>query len=235
MNEKKMAYHTGFHLSDYPGSFQLILVAAPVQSIAMHFQKAESVIEKKSCEASPLSCLLFQYSGVPWTLFLNPPALSPMETRLGLPAALSKELATRVLFFEYEDTSAWQGYQLFEDGESVEAFAYGLDYRDEMEEFAEEMDNFEVEDEAAKTQTNTVSWDLESTAESHLYQFRSAIRSATEDQILKGREFLEDAMGFFNAVLPPFELFPYHETIMPKGLEASHFADIVHAHLGVAE
>ena len=121
-------------------------------------------------------------------------------------------------------------------GLDAEERARMAEFAEEMADFADEMEDSDSESDGRSSQNESeIPWDLDLSDESYQYQFRSRFRSVTEEEARKGRGFLEEAMGFFNAVVPPFELFPYHENIMPKGLETSHFADIVQAHLGVAE
>lgn len=227
MNSKQNWKHAGFHLSDDLGSLQLILVSAPIQSIALHFPMAKSVLKQRMCEVDPLSCLLFQYSGVPWTLFLAPSALRSSTMRRSIANTLSEELATRVIVVEIEDTLSLEAFQLFEGGMSVESYAFCADYQEDVAKFLEELE--------VSSEKRARPWDLDLTDGSRRYQFRSRIRAISNDQVRRGRSFVKESMSFFNAVLPPIDRFPQGDAIMPAGLTSDDFVDIVHAQLGVAE
>ena len=193
----------GFDLNDYPGSFGYILVKAGIDEVSSTLAKLESAtlirdVYNNSTECSDYGYLVWQYFGHDWTIF----EYHVCQTEF--PEQISKILKTDSIYYSYEKTSGWQGYDFFRKGAKAESYNFGIDYYQEMIEFAE--------------QTGKES-DLESHYDSYikderrgyLFSFNSTIRNASDREVKNEKQFVNDFFISQNAWFPSCDYMPYFE------------------------
>ena len=223
MEISSITQRRGFELEAYPGSFSIILVKAQVDDVSRELAKIleANVIQDVYSNFEKIQLdfiLVWQYVGHSWSIFhLNG------ACRETVSMSLSKNMQTDCIYFQYEDTSAWTGYNLFRNGRSVEVYDFGLDYRGEMAELFEELGN-EIPEES----NNGVPWDINTTDEEGHYQFlfRSRLRSVLEDDIKHSDQFLNEFFTQQEALLPDWNNMPWVEENSRPTLPKSLFVNV---------
>jgi hypothetical protein len=214
----------GFELNDYPTSFTVVLVKARVSEVSKalaEFMKT-SVIQDVYINFEQVNdaslTLVWQYLGHAWSVFYLDGAC-----REDVPRTLSQNMKTDCIYFQYEDTSGWEGYELFRNGISLEAYSFGLDYREEMAEFLED-----IEVEIPESSDNRMSWDINTTDDDdyHQFLFQSSLRSVSGDEIKNSQVFVNNFFISQNAWLPDWENIPWVEEKSPPDIPKSLFVGV---------
>ncbi|MEL7246088.1 MAG: hypothetical protein AAGM40_27705 [Cyanobacteria bacterium J06573_2] len=191
----------GFDLDDYPGSFGYILIKAGIDEVSSTVAKLKSTTVVKYLytnfsERSDYGYLVWQYFGHDWTMF----EYGVCQPKL--PQKISKILKTDSIYYEYEDTSGWEGYSFFRNGVEIEGYSFGLDYFEEMAESAE------YAEEEFDLQSQYDSY-IKDENRDYLFSFRSSIRNASDDEIKNENKFLNRFFISQNAWLPDYNFMPY--------------------------
>jgi hypothetical protein len=214
----------GFELNDYPTSFSIVLVKSRMSEVSRalaEFMKT-SVIQDVYINFEQVNdanfTLLWQYAGHTWSTFRLDGAC-----KQEVPRTLSENMKTDCIYFQYEDTSDWKGYELFRNGISLEAYDFGLDYREEIAELFEEM-----EEEMPVDSNNGISWDIDTTDDDDYYQFlfRSSLRSVSEDKVKNPQVFINDFFVSQDAWVPDWKNMPWVEEKSPPEMPKSLFVGV---------
>lgn len=96
-----------------------------------------------------------------------------------LTQALSEEFSTKAIYFYFGDASGWMGYKLFENGEEVEEYSFGMSYEEEMEEMG-------------VTQPYKEGTVITNDEQDNQYLFWSKNRNKTAEEITSGEKFIDD-------------------------------------------
>ncbi len=94
--------------------------------------------------------------------------------------ATSRSLKTRVIYFYYQDTVNWLGYQVFDSGEVVEDYSFGDNMDEDMIEMGVDPD--------AMRPAGTVSYVDNNDRQ---YLFRSSLRTLDAQDIGGGEAFID--------------------------------------------
>lgn len=194
----------GFDFNDYPCSFGYVLVKAGIDEVSSTLVKLKSTTVIKDLyanfsERSDYGYLVWQYFGHNWTMFEYRVCQSELSQKI------SRILKTDSIYYEYEDTSGWQGYDFFKNGAKVESYYFGIDYLQEMIDFAEEAGE-EID---YKSYYNY--YDIKDERRGYLFSFNSTIRNASDDEVKNEDKFLNDFFVGRNAWLPSCDYMPYFE------------------------
>lgn len=211
----------GFSLNMYPASFSFVLVKAEIEEVSSSLANIVNGSLIKDVYKNPEQVdtnflLVWQYTNHDWTMF------EYLVCRGDIPRKLSKTLKTDCIYFQYEDVSGWEGYNLFKDGEIVESYSFGLDYREEMAEA------FEEEGGMPEQLDHGIPWDI-NTADNQLnYQFlfRSTLRSVAEDEIKSYKSFLNNFFISQSAWLPSWQDTPWFSENQPPTIPESNFVRV---------
>ncbi len=214
----------GFELNDYPTSFSIVLVKARVSEVSRALAEfmETSAIQDVYINFEQVNdvnfTLVWQYSGHTWSAFRLDGAC-----REEVPRALSKNMQTDCIYFQYEDTSEWQGYELFRNGISLEVYVFGLDYREEMAELLEE-----INEEMPENSDHGISWDINTTDDDdyHQFLFRSSLRSVSENEVKDSQIFINKFFIGHNAWLPNWRDMPLVEESRPPKMPKSLFTGV---------
>jgi hypothetical protein len=214
----------GFELDDYPTSLSIILVKERVNEVSRALAEfmETSVIQDVYINFEQVNnanfTLVWQCAGHAWSVFRLDGAC-----RQDVPRTLSKNMQTDCIYFQYEDTSVWKGYELFRNEISLEAYDFGLDYREEMADLLEEM-----EEEMPEDSNYGISWDINTTDDDgyHQFLFRSSIRSVSEAEIKNSQVFINNFFINQNAWLPDWTNMPWVEEKSPPEMSKSLFIGV---------
>ena len=110
---------------------------------------------------------------------------------------LSKKLKTTAAYLWDEDTSGWFGYSIFKNGAEIEAFQYGMNYTDEVEEFAEELG-----DALPTPAKRKKGWDVAVTKNGDDYQFRSKLIKPVGKELCRGLKFVDERFKALGIPIP---------------------------------
>ena len=136
-------------------------------------------------ECVPYLGQVFQLRGSAWTRFFYRPCEGDFLQ------ALSEELSTRCVTYEYEDTSEWYAYLVHEKGELLTEYHFGIDYSDEI-----------------GVPTRDDRFDVVATADDDKYQFRSSVRRASEAEIQDPAALISRLAAEEGAWLPGWDHIP---------------------------
>ncbi|MGB3756001.1 MAG: hypothetical protein WBA07_06455 [Rivularia sp. (in: cyanobacteria)] len=191
----------GFDLKDYSASFGYVLVKAVIDEVSSTLAKLKSAtaigdVYNNSTECSDYGYLVWQYFGHDWTIF----EYEVCESEF--PQKISRILKTDSIYYEYEDTSDWEGYTFFENGVEIEGYSFGLDYFEEMAESAE----YRGEEFDLQSYYNDFIKDED---RDYLFSFKSTIRNASDREVKNEKQFVNDFFISQNAWLPSYEYMPY--------------------------
>lgn len=195
----------GFDLKDYACSFGYVLVKASIDEVSSTFAKLKSAtlikdVYENSTECSDFGFLVWQYFGHDWTMF----ECGVCESKF--PQNISGTLGIDAIYYEYEDTSDWEGYTFFRNGVSIEDYGFGADY------FEEIIESGEYEGEEFDLQVQSYYKDyIKDEDRDYIFSFKSTIRNASDDEIKNEKKFLNDFFISQNAWLPNYEYMPYFE------------------------
>lgn len=162
----------GFPHKDISWLIGLIAVRAPLASV-----KALTSTKPKERTRDTQG---FQLDGSDYTL------LGWEKCEPDFAKQISKRLMTTVAYLWDEDTSGWFGYAVFKDGVELEAFQYGANYEDELEDFAEELGEALPSPDERKA-----GWDVFVSKDGEDFQFRSTLAKAAENEVCKRLGFVD--------------------------------------------
>ncbi len=220
MDASFIAKQRGFQLDYYPYSFDYILVKADIDEVSTTLARLKSVTIFKNFYSNFEACaaydyLVWQYFGHDWTI------LEDKLCQAELSEQLSKILKTDSIYYSYEKTSGWQGYDFFRNGKKIESYSYGIDYYQEMPEVAEPTQ----EEKNYKSSYN--SYDIKDEKRGYLFSFYSNIRTALDDEIKNEKPFLNNFFVSQNAWLPSYKYMPYiDENAKKKQVSQSYFTRV---------
>lgn len=162
----------GFPHKDTSWLFGLIAVRAPLAKVKA-LAPANTKGEVRESHA-------FQIANSDYTVLSWGPCEPDLSKRL------SKKLKTTVAYVWDEDTSGWFGYSIFQEGSEVEAFQFGANYEDELDDFAKELGG------AVPTpKKRQKGWDAFVSERGEDFQFRSKLVKATKKDLLQGFGFVD--------------------------------------------
>ena len=110
---------------------------------------------------------------------------------------LSKKLKTTAAYVWDEDTSGWFGYSIFKNGAEIEAFQYGMNYAEELEELAAEPG-----DALPTPAKRKKGWDVAVTQAGDDYQFRSKLIKPAGKDLCKGLKFVDERFKALGVPIP---------------------------------
>lgn len=203
MEASEIENKRGFDLNDYPGSFGYVLVKAGIDEVSSTLAKLKSTtvikdVYNNSTECSDYGYLVWQYFGHEWTMFEYGVCQSEF------PQKTSRILKTDTIYYEYEDTSDWEGYTFFRNGVEIEGYSFGLDYFEEMAESAE----YRGEEFDLQLQTYYNDY-IKDEDRDYLFSFKSTIRNASDNEVKNEKQFVNDFFISQNAWLPSYDYMPY--------------------------
>ncbi|MEM7713656.1 MAG: hypothetical protein AAF349_08800 [Cyanobacteria bacterium P01_A01_bin.68] len=212
----KIENKRGFDLKDYACSFGYVLVKAPIDEVSSTFAKLKSAtlikdVYDNSKECSNFGFLVWQYFGHHWTMF----ECGVCESKF--PQNISGTLGIDAIYYEYEDTSDWEGYTFFRNSVNIEDYGFGTDSFEEM------IESGEYEGEEFDLQVQSYYKDcIKGEDRDYIFSFKSTIRNASDDEIKNENKFLNDFFISQNAWLPDYNFMPYvdenDEIYLPKSL-----------------
>ena len=143
---------------------------------------------------------------------------------------MSRNLEADCIYFDHEDTSGWQRIALYQDGKCVEHYQFGVDYSDELSEWAEEMG------ESVPELTDAgIPWDTITTDNAgNQVLFRSTVRSATDEQLKRPVSFLDDFLSRRGAWLPGWDYLPDDQNGLAPRLRSSDLVRVDRLHFGAS-
>ncbi len=198
MSDTSSDIKIGFQLE--PDAFEevgFVLVKASALDVAEYLARLRKTKVKTDVWGKTLKVdgiLLFQPKDSEWTTFQY------FTGEDQLPLRLSRELSTQVIYYYHEDTSGWTYFTLFDQGNKVEAFAFGTDYTQEFGEFISQ------EEEAAEDNTSEWEYDIRENGIQTL--FLSRRRSVSAADLSDKEEFLDSCFRISQAWLPPADYIP---------------------------
>jgi hypothetical protein len=203
MEVSSISHKRGFDLDHYPGSCVFVLVKSEIANVshalATFLQKPliEDVYRNYENINSD-QILIWQYVNHSWTLFVY--KVYEQE----IPHAISARLNTDCICFEYEKVSGWQKYRLFKNGEAVETYSFGIDYRPDWIEFHYgTAENFPEETDYG------IPWNINTTDEKgYQFLFRSTLKSVSEDTVKNPQVFLNSLFTGQDVWLPSSAYIP---------------------------
>jgi hypothetical protein len=212
----------GFGLKEYPTSFGFVLVKAEIEEISVNLANLVNGflvrdVYRNADQVDSNWLLVWQYTNHSWTTFQYP------VCKEDIPRRLSKILNTSCIYFQYEDVSGWQGYNLWKDGKIVESYSFGLDYREEMAEALEEL-----EDEMPEELDHGMPWGINTTSDSrdHQFLFRSDLRSVSESDVKNSDSFLDSFFISQDAWLPSLSDIPWVSERQHPEMPESNFVRV---------
>jgi len=205
----------GFHFgSGHGGSTTLLAVKAPIDRASPAAAQGwrlvvrPDVYGRDSKDASGI--LGWQFAASPYSHYLLGSYVKSSEV-----ADLSRRLDAVVAFYVYEKTSGWEGFYVYDRGEPVESYSWGLDYSEEFAEYAEEMgeemgERAEPTDEGGKPFDHRIivtrgDKDVELKYD---YRFRSERRKVDAGMVTDEKRMLQTACEFYDLVMPGYEQIP---------------------------
>jgi hypothetical protein len=144
-----------------------------------------------------LHALIYQFKGQTWTLF------NTYTYRNSLVQRVSKQLNTKCVHFGYGDTGGWAAYTLYNAGERVEAYAFGINYSDEeVPEQANDTNGFQDDPVLERDRP----WNLVVVSPDEFrYKFFSVEQKATVTEVQNPNSFLDKLFQRQDAWLPALE------------------------------
>lgn len=203
MEVSSISHKCGFELDYYPASCAFILVKAEITNVSNTLSKLlqnplTEDIYRNYENINSNQILLWQYVNHSWTLFEYEVCKQEM------PQAISTSLNTNCIYFEYEKVSGWQVYRLFINGEVVETYSFGIDYRPDWIEF-----HYEAAESLPEETDYGIPWDINITDDKgYQFLFRSNLQSASEDAIKNPKVFLNSLFISQDAWLPSSAYMP---------------------------
>lgn len=190
----------GFDLDEFPGSFRLASVNADAdevsRTLAEHLgTECKSGVGRVIDDSGGIS--VFQFAEQTWSGLV--PLTLPYDRVLAYESlgALSQQLDTTVLSLEHQDTSGWSVFRVYQGGELVEEYEWGLDYSEEMAEVGVDLEVLAGE------------WDLCVSAGDELapeqFKFRSSRRTIDEALATDPQRLLDTTYREFDAWQPSWD------------------------------
>lgn len=224
-NEDTLSYQErrGFDLNtfDFGGSTGFVLVKASIDKVSpilaeMFNGKLKTNVYGQELNVPRWLTTIHQYREHLWTIFyLN-------VCREEFVRDISQRLMTQCIYFQYEDTSTWLGYIFFDNGEEIEEYQFGPDYREEYEEFKElmedEMGDLTSEPDPSEWDIDVSDYDLD-----EQFLFRSTERTVDKDDLLDKEKFMDDFFKLHDAWLPDWDYLPYEDRFTTNELSAEDF------------
>jgi hypothetical protein len=209
MGVSSISHKRGFELDNYPGSCAFVLVKAEVANVshALAALLQKPLIEDVYRNYENINIdqlLIWQYINHSWTLFGYEIRKRDEVCKQEIPQAISASLNTDCICFEYEKVSGWHGYRLFRNGEVVETYSFGIDYRPDWIEFHYgSAGNFPEETD------HGIPWNINTTDEKgYQFLFRSTLQSVLEDAVKNPKVFLNSLFIGQDAWLPSSAYMP---------------------------
>lgn len=198
------AQRRGFDINEFPDSFRLAMAHADADRVSQALVEVlgtERVVETERAIADEDGISVYQFDGQSWAGLI--PLTLPYERVLSdeTLAELSNRLGAEVVCFEHEDTSGWSIFRLYQSGEVVEEFQWGVDYD---EEFAEQMAAAGMDIEALDAE-----WDVSVKGGDELapdkLQFKSSRRTVEEAEVMDPFAFLDQTYCDLDAWQPSWD------------------------------
>jgi|SRR6266850_3598920 len=178
-----MKTRPGFPHKDISWLFGLIAIEAPLASI--------KALASRKPNTRTRDTQGFELDGSGYTL------LAWEKCEPDFAQQLSKKLRTTAAYLWDEDTSGWFGYSIFKDGAEIEAFQYGMNYADELDEFAEELG-----DALPTPAKRKKGWDVSVAKEGDDFQFRSKLIKPAGKELCKGLKFVDERFKALGIPIP---------------------------------
>ncbi len=207
MKSRPLRQRRGCDWDDFGETITLVLVRASARETAEELAAlvggaVEPIDPRRPPEAHPAyNDVVFRPAGHPWSVAL--PGTSDSDIARKLSAALQ----TEAIALLHEDTGGWTEYRLFDSGENVERYTWGMDYSGEFADAAEELG--EDAPPALMPTDGGKPWDHRIKRDDHEFLFRSDRRKVDPSLLHQCEAVLDAAFKAADAWLPGWAHFPW--------------------------